>query len=127
MSIHAHVRARDYGCGNGTMDPSGAPGCPADHPTRWGLDGAKRPLRATAETALPRMPPDSAVIFLSCVLEYVQDIELVWSELWRVSGGDLFLVNIEPHALVLHGLGYGEKAKRKIVNICGDKLTVRPL
>lgn len=119
-SIH-RTRGRDYGCGSGTMDPSGAPGCDPGIPARWNMDGPIRPLHGTAETILPRMPTGSAVIFVSCVLEYVDDLELVWSELHRVSGGDLYIVLIEPHALVMSGISpvYPHKAKWRIKKIEG--------
>lgn len=40
------------------------------------------------------------VIFVSCVLEYVDDVESCIAELERVSGGsDLFVVTVSPYCL----------------------------
>lgn len=38
----------------------------------------------------------SVVVFVSCVLEYVDDVDAALSELRRVSGGELFVVDVEP-------------------------------
>ena len=36
---------------------------------------------------------------MSCVLEYVDDLKSVWSELQRVSGGHLYVVHIKRSVL----------------------------
>ena len=77
---------RSYGCGDACTDITGCPKCPSGLPGR-------------AEDVLPRLAPGSHVVFASCVLEYVDDVELVARELWRVSGGDLFVAHVEPHSL----------------------------
>ncbi len=38
----------------------------------------------------------SCVVFVSCVLEYVLDLPAAIRELCRVSGGELFIVRVEP-------------------------------
>tara|TARA_B100000683_G_scaffold79427_1_gene78426 strand:- start:233 stop:892 length:660 start_codon:yes stop_codon:yes gene_type:complete len=52
-------------------------------------------------TAMLRTLGDNfGVIFVSCVLEYVDDIESCLAELERVSGGsDLFVVTVSPYCL----------------------------
>jgi len=73
-----------YGCGDVTIDiaPSA---CPCS--VRWDIcDG------------MP-LPDDSCVVYVSCVLEYVRDWKGAVAELERVSGGELFLVTVEPFSL----------------------------
>lgn len=94
----------DYGCGDVCLDKeTGCQLCP---------NGVKDSL----ENVLPQIPDNSYVVFVSCVLEYVDNFEMVKSELNRISGGDLFVVNIEPNTLktnLFPNLGYGGKFKRK--------------
>lgn len=77
---------RSYGCGDVCTDLTGCPRCPRGLPGR-------------AEDVLPRLAPGGHVVFASCVLEYVDDVDLVARELWRVSGGDLFVAHVEPASL----------------------------
>lgn len=42
------------------------------------------------------IPTDSVVVFVACVLEYVDDAEAAWRELTRISGGRVYLVRVEP-------------------------------
>jgi hypothetical protein len=78
------TRGRDYGCGSLCIDINGCPKCPNQ-------------LKIPIEEWLQRQDGNSAVLFVSCVLEYVQtDVRKIISELQRVSGGDLFVVTVEP-------------------------------
>ena len=70
-----------YGCGDATVDLAGS-SCPNSY-------------AANICTGLP-FDDDSAVIYVSCVLEYVDDYDAAMQELYRVSGGQLFLVRVEP-------------------------------
>lgn len=70
----------DYGYGNACMDITGCPSAP------FGVITYKGKI----ETILPTLDTNSYVIFISCVLEYVDDIETIVAHLYRVSGGDLF-------------------------------------
>jgi len=45
---------------------------------------------------------DSAVVFVSCVLEYVEDYDAAMEELQRVSGGRLYIVRVEPWTLTAY-------------------------
>lgn len=76
---------RAYGCGDVCFDLTGCPGCPE------GVAGR-------LEDTLPRVR-GSWVVYVSCVLEYVDDFELVWGELMRISDGDLFVVTVDPWSL----------------------------
>lgn len=96
----------DYGCGDICLDKeTGCDLCP---------NGVKESL----ETFLPKLQDNSYVIFTSCVLEYVDNFEMVKKELLRVSGGDLFVVNIEPYSLKTNlcpNLGYKKFPRKRII------------
>lgn len=103
----------DYGCGQLCLDLEGCDGCEAS-------------LAGRLEDTLPLLPSASAVVFVSCTLEYVDDIELVWRELRRVSGGELFVVTVEPWTLTAF---FWPGAQRRVlgdVNPAGA-LRYRPL
>lgn len=95
----------DYGCGDICLDKeTGCPNCP---------NGIKDDL----EKILPIFCDNSYVIFVSCTLEYVDNFEFVKKELQRVSGGDLFIVHLEPNTIKTNffpDLGYKFKRKRII-------------
>lgn len=81
-----HALGPDYGCGDLCVDLLGCQGC-------------RNTAEGPAEAVLPTLDTDSAVVFVSCTLEYVDDVDLVWDELLRVSGGELFVVTVEPVSL----------------------------
>lgn len=94
----------DYGCGDLCLDKE------------TGCDLCPQGVKDSLENFLPGLPDNSYVIFVSCVLEYVDNFEMVKRQLARVSGGDLFVVNIEPNTLktlLFPNLGYGGKFRRK--------------
>lgn len=78
-----------YGCGDLTVDLNGSPGCPRSIAADICVEGA-----------IP-LGDDSAVVFVSCVLEYVHDHEAAVEELMRVAGSpeNLFVVRVEPWTL----------------------------
>lgn len=117
----------DYGCGDICLDKeTGCDLCPV---------GVKDSL----ENFLPKLADNSYVIFVSCVLEYVDNFQEVTKELMRVSGGDLFIVNLEPNTLKTRffpNLGYGGKFRRKRIiysappfskNIIYNELNYKPI
>jgi len=77
---------RDYDCGALCVDKKGCLSCPEY-------------AHGRLEDILPQMPSDSAVVFVSATLEYVDDMDQVLAQLQRVSGGDLFVVTVEPWTL----------------------------
>lgn len=79
-----------YGCGDLTVDIAPGSACP-------------RYLRADVTRPLP-FEAASVVVFCSCVLEYVHDFPAAWAELDRVSGGELYLITVEPWTLT--GMSY---------------------
>ncbi len=85
---NAHVTREAYGYGDLCIDLNGCPTAP----------GAKQ---LQADVSLPGSIPmkdDSAVVFVSCVLEYVPQIESAWEEILRVAGSpqNTFIVHVEP-------------------------------
>jgi hypothetical protein len=76
-----------YGCGDITVDidPSGAKGCPKVIAADIGAG------------PVPGIPDNSAVVYVSCVLEYVQNGQKALCELLRMAGSpsNLFIVPIE--------------------------------
>ncbi|MEO8168198.1 MAG: methyltransferase domain-containing protein [bacterium] len=81
-----HGPTGGYGCGDMTVDIESASTCPKFYQ----VDISK--------TKIP-VADNSCVVFCSCVLEYVEDYEAAMRELQRVSGGDLYLVSVEPWTL----------------------------
>ena len=86
----AHTRlVRAYGCGDLCLDLEGCPMCQV--------------MQAADLTAgpVPGVADDSAVVFVSCVLEYVSDPEAALRELQRMAGSreNLFIVFVEPWTL----------------------------
>jgi SAM-dependent methyltransferase len=74
-----------YGCGDTCLDLDGCARC-----------GAK-PFDLSS--GIP-FDDDSAVVFVSCVLEYVPDLDAVYREIVRVAGGEsrVFIVHIRPES-----------------------------
>lgn len=83
-----HFLGRSYGCGDLCLDITGCIGCP---------NGKKY----TVEDYLPTLESNSYVIFISCVLEYVETehLDFIIDEIRRVSGGDYFIVSVDPLSL----------------------------
>jgi hypothetical protein len=82
--LHTRI-TRAYGCGHICLDQSGCPRCP----TSIKGDLTKGPI--------PFIPSDSAVVFVSCVLEYVSDPYAAWLECLRAAGSseNVFLVTVD--------------------------------
>ena len=84
------LTGRDYGEGDVTVDITGCPGC-------------ENGVRSRIEDFLPTLGDDSCVLFVCCVLEYVEGgrekMERILRHATRVSGGDRFLVTVEPYCL----------------------------
>jgi SAM-dependent methyltransferase len=74
-----------YGCGDITIDMNGSTVC-------------HNVLQVDITKGIP-LEDDSAVVFCSCVLEYVSDHEAALKEIQRVSGGHAFFVGVEPWTL----------------------------
>ena len=73
-----HYLGRDYGCGDRCLDLTGCPKCPLH-----------QRLTGSLEHWLPKLKSNGYVVFVSCTLEYVEDMQLIADQLQRVSNGDL--------------------------------------
>lgn len=76
-----------YGCGDLCIDLRGCPRCLNFR----AADITRGPIAGIAD--------DSAVAFVSCVLEYVSDPQAALAELARIAGdpANLFVVMVQPH------------------------------
>ena len=85
----AHTRIiRAYGCGDVCVDMNGCPRCPVT-------------VVADITKKIPGVDDDSAVVFISCVLEYVVDLNAALTEILRIAGShdNIFLVFVQPWTL----------------------------
>ncbi|MFZ6181228.1 hypothetical protein [Nannocystis pusilla] len=85
-----HTRLmRAYGCGDVCVDMNGCPKCPVTIVA----DITKGPLQGVAD--------DSGVVFVSCVLEYVNDLQAALAEIARIAGKpeNVFIVTVQPWTL----------------------------
>jgi len=55
-------------------------------------------LQADITKPLP-IPSDAAVVFVSCVLEYVTDFDAAWQELQRIAPGRVYICRVPPWTL----------------------------
>lgn len=80
---------RTYGCGDMCVDLKGCPLCPV---TRV-ADITQGPLEGVGD--------DSAVVYVSCVLEYVGDLQAALMELARIAGSprNLYIATVQPWTL----------------------------
>lgn len=80
-----------YGCGDETVDLTGCPKCP---------NGVKSDMLAHLKTK----KSNSQVIFVSCVLEYLDDIEQTIEEMTRVAGSldNIFVVTVKSNSLAAY-------------------------
>lgn len=85
-AVTRHVRA--YSCGDICVDLEGCPNCPVSMP----VDITK---------GLPGIADNSAVVFVSCVLEYTDDPEAALKEMRRIAGSEenLYVVTVSPHTM----------------------------
>jgi hypothetical protein len=83
----AHTRLmRAYGCGDLCIDVNGCPRCEF----HLAADLTRGPIPGVAD--------DSAVVFVSCVFEYVDDVAAALGEARRIAGADenLLVVTVQP-------------------------------
>lgn len=118
-----HTRLmRAYGCGDVCVDLNGCPACPLTIVA----DITKGPI--------PDVADDSTVVFVSCVLEYVSDLEAALREISRIAGSadNVFIVTVQPWTLTARlypgarwrgAVGCGATVKMAPVNL-EEKLVV---
>ena len=83
----------DYNCGNLCIDLTGCPKC----------DNA---IKGRLEDIIPTLNLNEYVIYISCVLEYLDNLPLVMSYLNKVNKNDLFIVNVEWYSLMVYFYPY---------------------
>ena len=92
----------DYGCGDLCIDIANCPRCSTS-------------IAYNIDNGFEQLADNSCVVFVSCTLEYVDDIYSVFNSLMRISGGDLYVVAIEPYSLktlFAPNLGYGNFSRK---------------
>lgn len=82
------IAGRAYSCGDLCVDLTGCPACPMS-------------MALDITQGVPGVPDNSAVVFVSCVLEYTSDPNAALKDLTRIAGEDanLFLVTVDPLTL----------------------------
>lgn len=105
---------KTYGCGDETVDLTGAPRCP---------NGIKNDIY----NYLKSKPSNYGVIFVSCVLEYVDNIEIVIKELYRVSGSsdNLFIVNVNNKSLSAYFYKDKKDISKNLIYIDNGKISYK--
>lgn len=102
----------DYPCGDLSIDIE-AVSCP---------NGIKDDVR----NVVAKMNDNSAVIFACATLEYIDNLPQFYHELMRVTGGDLYVVNLEPDSLktkLATNFGYHFNRKWKIYTDSYNRIT----
>lgn len=76
------------GCGDLCIDLSGCPGCPSGQVV-------------DVTGGFPSLESNSAVVFISCVLEYIPNPNDVYAEALRVAGAteNLYVVTVDPDSV----------------------------
>ena len=76
----------DYNCGDLCIDLTGCPKC-------------KNGIKGYLENVIKDINMNDYVVYISCVLEYVDDIEEILKYLNRIDFKDLFIVTVEYYSL----------------------------
>jgi hypothetical protein len=77
----------DYSCGDICIDLTGCPMCPES-------------VKGRLEDTIGTLKMDDYIIYISCVLEYVDDLEYINKFLDKTSKEDLFVVNVEWYSFM---------------------------
>jgi hypothetical protein len=110
----AHTRLmRAYGCGDICVDLNGCPRCDSVRPA----DITKGPV--------PGIADDSVVVFVSCVLEYVSDVDAALQEIQRMAGdrANVFVVLVQPWTFT----AWLYPGARWVGSSDGDTIHLRPV
>ena len=93
-----------YGCGDETVDLTGCPLCP-------------NCVKSDMLVHLKTKESDSQVIFVSCVLEYIDDIEETISEMKRVAGSldNIFVVTVKNNSFSAYLYQEDEYAAKNLI------------
>ena len=68
-----------------------------------GCDNCQNQIKGDLLEEIKKLESDKYVVFESCVLEYISKSDLleIRTELYRISGGDLYEVRIYPNIMPL--------------------------
>jgi len=94
-----HTRlVQAYDCGAVCVDLNGCPACPVS-------------IAADITKGVGKLEDDSSVVYVSCVLEYVDAIKPAMEELKRIAGSEenLFLVFVDPMSLTAFLYPWGKR------------------
>lgn len=84
--ISNSIFGTDYEGGDECLDITG---CPQ-------VKGNSKKYKGRVEDILPRMDLSNRVVFISCVLEFVDDMELIAKTLSKLDPEDLYVVTVSP-------------------------------
>jgi len=110
--IASITTGRDYGCGDLCIDITGCPKCDCS-------------LKIKLEDFVDTYKLDKYVIYISCVLEYVDDIDKILLYLNNINENDLYVVAVEQYAIFAYMYPYfitGEKSPKRIIYIDNNKI-----
>jgi hypothetical protein len=96
----------DYGCGDVCLDLTGCPNCPVS-------------IKGRLEDTIGTINLDEHIVFISCVLEYVDDLDFIKNHLDKMDQNDLFVVNVEWYSLMAYFYPYFITNERPPNNIFG--------
>lgn len=99
----------DYSCGDVCIDLTGCPMCPES-------------IKGRLEDTIGKLNLDEYVVYISCVLEYVDDLEYINKFLDKVNKKDLFVVNVEWYSFMAWFYPYfltKERPPKYIKGLCG--------
>lgn len=102
------ITGPDYSCGDLTIDITGSPGCP-------------KTFKGKLEMWLRDNDITQYVVFISCVLEYVDDIQYIATKLNQIPTSNLFIVNVEPNSLMAYLYPHfltGEGPPKRVIYAC---------
>jgi len=108
-----HGMTGGYPCGDITADDQASSTCPNFIPIN--LSAQQLPLA-----------DNSVVVFVSCTLEYVPDFVSAMRELWRVSGGEFYVVRVQPWTLTAYFYPGAQRTLPWSSGRVPDWLTSRP-
>jgi hypothetical protein len=91
--IASIVTGTDYDCGDYCIDLTGCPKC-------------KNGQIMKLEEAVEMMNLDNYIVFISCVLEYVDDIEKIVNVLNKLDNKNLFIVTVEYYSIMAYFYPY---------------------
>ncbi len=83
----------DYDCGDLCLDITGCPNCPES-------------VKGRLEDTIAKINLNEYVIYISCVLEYTNDLDYIQSFLNKVDPKNLFVVNVEWYSLMAYFYPY---------------------